>query len=141
MSDRMVLTGEAAVMMLRKVVFEKGADFVYPQAQMGQSCVNFTDDGNPSCIVGHVLADLGLTYFQAMEAKIVDSGVFIVSHALDGMNFPWEISVPARKVLATAQNFQDAGYTWGDSLAKAEMCLADGIVREPLVCEPGSDDA
>lgn len=70
--SRMTLDADGAIRSLRTVVYEKGADFVYPGDRLEDQCLNFKD-GEASCIVGHVLALLGLTYERAVELGIAGS--------------------------------------------------------------------
>lgn len=120
----MILTGMMAVAILRKVVFEKGADYVYPNR--GMACVNF-ENGQPSCIVGHVFAELGITYEQAVRDEF--SGSLNVRESVTLMEnspnqYDWEFDNLAVSVLSRAQAGQDNGNTWGDSLQAAEEYYA-----------------
>lgn len=131
MSDRRELTGGQAVALLRKVVFGKGPEYVYPrQVTRGFTvCHNFRDS-KPSCIVGHVLHELGLTFELAEELGIDGiAGAQVAMNVLDHEeDFDWRFSREANHVLITAQSFQDAGAPWGVSLEHAERALADGVI-------------
>lgn len=117
---RMVLDTEGAIRALRTVVFEKGADYVYPA---GDKCFNFVD-GEPSCIVGSVLALLGLTFEEADRCGVSGSNdawetTGKLNQLQDG-SFDWVIDEGARLVLAAAQEVQDARRSWGEALSAVE---------------------
>lgn len=128
MTEKMILDAEGALRTLRLVVFEKGADYVYPEAlrisDMG--CRNFFNEA-PSCIVGHALNMLGLSYEAAVAAKVTDGmGIYSTAARLDGFSdFEWEITNEAMTVFATAQSHQDNGHSWGDALAASERVFKD----------------
>ena len=103
---------------LRAVVAEKGDDYMYAEA-----VCQYAIDGQPSCIVGHVYARLGLldeeTQWSDARAGLLHTGA---------------IAMPARWVLLAAQMVQDGAHprsergtwgrsergTWGEALAAAE---------------------
>lgn len=119
---RMVLDTEGAIRALRTVVFEKGADYVYPGTP-GDKCFNFVD-GEPSCIVGSVLALLGLTFEQADRCGVSGSNdawdtTRELNRLWDG-SFNWVIDEGARLVLAVAQRIQDVRCSWGEALSQVE---------------------
>lgn len=123
MTEKLVLDAPQAVAMLRKVVYGR-EDYVYVRPSNVPYCVNFTDEGQPSCVVGHVLAELGLT-FEVAELLGVESNVAIMS-AADKVNecpdFGWTLTEAAVQVLTAAQLVQDDGRTWGEALGRAEAC-------------------
>lgn len=119
---RMVLDTEGAIRALRTVVFEKGADYVYPGASEDK-CFNFVD-GEPSCIVGSVLALLGLTFEEADRLGVSGSSsawdtTTKLNQLQDG-SFDWVIGEGARLVLAMAQEVQDRRNSWGEALSAVE---------------------
>lgn len=118
----MVLDGKGAIGLLRLVVFEKGADFVYEKVSRDGVllCVNFSD-GQPSCIVGHVLANLGVSGEVADRLDI--SGSYTpgeVATVLEKRKYEWQLDDDAVGILYTAQGRQDEGASWGEALADAE---------------------
>lgn len=124
MADRLLLTGEQALLLLRKVVFEKGADYVYkgPNPDRPTICYNVWD-GQPSCIIGHVLAELGL---KASDYEDQALGAELSITSLAGLlrsskTFEWDISGDAVKVLSVAQEMQDEGHSWGAALEAAQI--------------------
>lgn len=141
MSDKWVIDIPEALFCLRRVVYDKGPDFVYekPVLENWSACVNF-NDGKPSCIVGHVFALLGLSYEKASKLqvdgpRIAESSALILSN---DKNFPWTFTVGAKSVLGEAQMHQDDGKTWGEALEMAESkaCLILESPDDPRVTMP-----
>lgn len=131
----MNLTGQGALGLLRLAVFEKGDKYVYPLALQGPGdCQNF-ENGQPSCIVGHVFEKLGVTYDLALAAGIdgsVGAAGSIARLKSHGWT-DWTFSLEATCVLISAQSWQDRGSTWGEALAAAEKSLELGeVVPHPL---------
>lgn len=101
-------------------------DFVYDtEGKGGAGCSNFKN-GEPSCIVGHVLAKMGLTFDLAKELKIDGSrGILSAAGVLNRESgFGWNIDPEAIKVLSRAQALQDNGNSWGDAVLGAEVLFA-----------------
>lgn len=116
-----------AMHLLRKVA-EDREDFVYDNGGWGGSgCHNFRD-GQPSCIVGHVFAELGLMFDKAVALGISGSvGVWTSASVLRvDEGFGWEFTDDALRVLQTAQAAQDLGETWGRAVAEAQA-VANGF--------------
>lgn len=86
---------------IKKLVEEFGEDYVYPRA--GAVCV-YQLDGEPSCIVGHVLDRLGVPYEEWWDDDQADA---------ERLPFKDELVSSA---LAHAQRQQDIGYSWGEAL-------------------------
>jgi hypothetical protein len=110
---------DRAVELLRQQVEKVGADHVYGS----RVCVYFNDDGCPSCIVGHVLADLGVQLGQVHELASgadMGNGIAINAVRVEGV----EMTEGARTVFAVAQRLQDNGETWGDALEGAVLRAA-----------------
>ncbi len=125
-----------ALELLDKVVQAKGADYVYP-GQPGDLCFNFETDGAPSCIVGHVLADLGLTYERASRLKVVgSSGAHDTVQYLVADGFPYTFSVGAMCALYVAQTVQDQRESWGAALDAARKASADYLHNEQYYGRP-----
>lgn len=113
------LTVERALELLERAVVLKGAAYVYRPETLhvdgaGEiyrdgDCV-YVEDGEPSCIVGHVIAYAGGNLADVEEGALPNSAL---SRA--GVEF----TDNAYYVLRAAQNRQDAGGTWGSSLACA----------------------
>jgi hypothetical protein len=120
MPEKMILDADGAIRALRTVVFEKGADYVYPGTS-GDKCFNFVD-GEPSCIVGSVLALLGLTFEQADRLGVSgSSSAWDTTRELNlDDDFEWTITEQAKQIFGEAQTVQDNRKTWGEALAAAE---------------------
>lgn len=112
MTRRIVTLAEVTTVM-EAVVAEAGEDFVYTTEDNYYGC-RYLDDGEPSCIVAHVVA--------AISPEAVPE--------LDGFEFlnPNDINLStiifdpmAARFLTEAQIIQDRpGKTWGEALAHAK---------------------
>lgn len=124
----MILDADGAIRSLRTVVFEKGPDYVYQRVEaygLKGSCVNFTEDGQPSCIVGHVFSLLGLTAEKALEVGVASTTIADVScELLNRSDFEWEFTDDASRILALAQDYQDNAHSWGEALEACEDLYA-----------------
>lgn len=131
-----VIGTEQVLALLDKVVQAKGADYVYPGTS-ADKCYNFEPQGAPSCIVGHVLAELGVTRQQAAEFGVDGSaGVHDTVHALAGGGWQYMFSVGAMNALHKAQGVQDRRDSWGDALDAARRVSRDYIHNERFYNQP-----
>ena len=114
--DHMTVTAEGlsealVTEAIEAVVAEKGEDFVYDVEVHGDgaNCL-YVKDGQPSCIVGHVMARLGypLDMFIGLEGQTPITGPFL--DVFSGL--PGHVAA----ALNSAQIRQDGGKTWGESL-------------------------
>lgn len=118
------MDGPKTVAVLRKIVFEKGADYVYPYRDI--NCFNF--EGNePSCLVGHFFHELGITAAKARTMRI--DGNRNARESITVMeNWPslvkWTFTTDCIDILCQVQSLQDNGSTWGQALQAAEDDLA-----------------
>jgi hypothetical protein len=120
-NDLKVINAQQAYDLLEEVV--KGReDFVYYRPRdYGNTCVYF-DNNQPSCIVGHVLAELGLT---AADVETFNAEAFLtILGRLEQHGF--RFTEKASDVLFAAQYTQDgagapddADHSWGEALNKA----------------------
>lgn len=122
-------TVEQVLLVLDFVVAERGEDYVYPDewrdggTRLG-TCLYVTPDGTgPACIVGAVVARLGvslarLSRSEGQSARSVMEQVFGLPDRS-----------PQSAVLQGAQVVQDGGGTWGDARDKARE-RADQIARK-----------
>lgn len=134
MTEKQKFGADEAILSLRAVVFEKGADYMYCNPAWTQEditsgitrCLNFHGD-EPGCIVGHLLAKLGLTPELARFLQIADGkSAYDSCGLLSGdPDFPWTFTVNAVQILGTAQLHQDDRKTWGFALERAEECYAE----------------
>lgn len=117
------ITFEQAVASLEKAVAAKGADFVYEQIAVDDNtedpttmCMYFEpESGEPSCIVGHVLADQGITLPVIGEDANADEDV----HSLVAKGRLHLDGDRTKQLLQRAQQRQDHGHSWGTAVADA----------------------
>ena len=112
------ITHEDVLRVMIEVVEEYGRDYVY-QRQPGpggpnDKCV-YIKDGQPSCLIGHVLVRLGVDVSFLTDRN----SALIASHLFDSpeANRPW--TPMAGAVMEAAQLAQDVGDTWGKALDDA----------------------
>lgn len=103
----------------REAVNERGEDFTYSYADDWdglESCFYFYE-GEPSCIVGHVLARAGV---RISECDGVNQG------SVDQLVGDWILVDPVTQdYLCILQIAQDSGVPWGECLAEAESKLRE----------------
>lgn len=124
-----VLTAVEVTDELNKIVEEYGADHVYERNNTDDyagTCNYASLDGEPDCIVGHVLARLQPEVFAKLvefENKNTDGdGVrvsFGISNYSDYEELGIEMEEDARGILSRAQAKQDRGETWGEAVEYA----------------------
>ena len=103
-------------------------DYVYEKPEnpdgTGDSCVYSTPDGQPSCIIGHVIARLDPDEFKTIhnmewrKNKGDSCGV---------VNLAWSDQFTGEQVSAlnVAQGAQDAGEQWRDAVASFDALLEE----------------
>lgn len=101
--------------LLVRAVEEKGPDYVYPGAAVGQCRYLDRETREPSCIVGHVLTWAGVEIFPEHEGT---SAWGVAPSSWDG---------DLRVALLEAQVVQDGGKSWGEALAAFDQRL--GLVQ------------
>lgn len=119
---------------LRWIVQEKGPGYVYErQAGIGFVCIYWDRvKGCPSCVVGHVLNQLG---FPEPPAAIEGTALYGLVHGTEAGSsafaayFTERFTMRALKLLAIAQSEQDQGTSWGGALEEAEREYAKMIGR------------
>lgn len=120
MTDTWYLDETQVAAELRKIAAEK-PDFRYTDTdeyEMQGTCNYATNDGVPSCIVGHlvkrVLGDEALAVLHSVEEAV---GEFSVA----GSEWPSSIGLTeaAGDMLWRAQNKQDSGSKWEDAVYAA----------------------
>lgn len=99
---------------IEKAVADKGADYVY-NPNNTRACT-YTEDGEPSCIVGTALINLGFEATPDWDYPI-QHDVVLEDTAADTI-LPYFFDIPQNVVVAArkAQHDQDNGSTWGDAL-------------------------
>lgn len=109
------LTYERALELARKIVSEFGEDYVYPEnhkergasAASAPSCM-YVHDGQPSCLVGHVLYRHGVSIKDLVDREFLSA---------------WEVAAglvasdeKTRQFLEAVQVAQDKGTTWNQAV-------------------------
>ena len=104
-----------AVKLLERAVEERGADYIY-EREVANVCT-YVSDGAPSCLVGHVINYVAPELMPSIAAWEITTasgtGVGELVQEFDSL----EISPRALQLLATAQQAQDDGASWGRALA------------------------
>lgn len=108
-------TYEDVLQSLKNIVHAKGEDYIYNNAR--RTCVYYEKNGEPSCLVGHFLYENELV--MAVDAEEYEEN--------DAQSVVWklgnkgiaEIDERATYLLQNAQECQDWGHSWGDSLSTA----------------------
>lgn len=119
---------------LLDAVAVKGEDYVYEGVDDNgggdaMRCY-YARNGEPDCIVGHVLHKLGVPIEKMEYNQETKNNVDVISHKTIhshfytlrseyGINF----SERARRLLAVVQGFQDSDYSWGDAVQSAKEQL------------------
>lgn len=113
------LTYENTVLALKNAVALKGEDYVYKVSAntRGPACVYFGRDKQPSCIVGHLLAEMGVEPF-AFNSKTNSSSVtaLMSKGVLEVDDLDANFRSRTLELLAMTQNKQDNGIPWGRAL-------------------------
>ena len=108
-----VIDRDEAISLLEKQVEKKGADHK-------SRCVYFNGAGEPVCIIGHVLVDLGFTQEELWACNGTTFYSIVTGAIEEYMPNPLEgrleFTDGAAEVLTKAQNIQDEGRTWGEAL-------------------------
>lgn len=131
----MEITYEDAVLLLKQIVADRGEDWVYPPFDgcpvcsylphddddevrycswhMSEGCRYFTDDGQPACIVGEFFS-------RTLKPEEYNSIYLEGRIASEAINYlPLEVDDRTRRLLSIAQQRQDEGIPWGESLTRA----------------------
>lgn len=129
-----VIDKPKAIELLERAVAKKGEDWIDPRAKRRKSaikkCPDFNPPGctyvtpqgkSPACIVGHALhwAGVPLDVLKTLDEGGGEAATTACAtvNSLTGLEV--EVTPDAVSVLATAQNVQDEGGTWGDALRSA----------------------
>lgn len=101
----------------KKIVDEFGAGHIYNPVRKdganGPEC-QYTFEDAPSCLVGHILFDLGIPAETLAEFDRLDIPAHDLGEEID------EINPLASEYLGILQRAQDAGHPWGWALGSAE---------------------
>lgn len=115
------ITYERALRALNQAVATKGHDYVYRKEEMPEGgCWNVNEDGTePSCIVGHALAWLGVP-LECMTGSVRGASIPVLDSSLTRRGIIGT-SREAVDLLSEAQVNQDKGVSWGESVARAYL--------------------
>ena len=118
----MTLTLDDARARLAKLAAERG-DHKAEADESSNGCVYFTEDNEPSCILGHALEAelraLGVDYTHPGNQEAITSYWF-----RDALKLPAFVA----EYLAAAQGEQDSGYSWAQAVRRAETELEAGVL-------------
>lgn len=118
--------------LLRRAVELKGSNYIYEKDYNGDLLCRYAKDGCPDCIIGHVLAWIGIP-LEEMEANDDPAkpngelsegtigGLFWKIKNLHGITFTRR----AEQMLSRAQADQDGGLSWGYALKAAEELMLE----------------
>lgn len=127
------LTADEVRAALQRAVDFKGADYVYrgPRGS-GGSCWYANPNGTPSCIVGHVFADIDPEFYARLRKMEQDTGLSATVETIFAGDDPekWGLHPPrigadVTEALSRAQAIQDTGRTWGDALEGYDRAMGD----------------
>lgn len=122
--SKVTITFETAVAALERAVKLKGEDYTYTAPLDGVGlphCVYFDRDGSPSCIVGYVLVELGMTPF-AFSNDLNRGGVCTLRNKeiIDFADVDEHGGSRTQLLLAEAQELQDEAEEWGTVVRHAK---------------------
>lgn len=136
----MTFTTDVVTETLHRIVADKGADYVYPNA--GGTCRYSEPDGSPSCIVGHVVAALEPEAFaktvelEAETGDTTDARNYLAGWqtAYDWDRNYYQYETPRlvdyestlAEALELAQRAQDGGLTWGQAVEYFDRHIVGG---------------
>lgn len=117
-----VITVENFTEAMRTAVAKRGADYVYIKEPDETACRYTRKNGEPGCIIGAALAELGYTGDNTVSISYSRNGP--AQEILRNLNAPVSVGLAAQR----AQGAQDIGKCWGDALSRYEAILAS-VVR------------
>lgn len=116
------LTFEKVVESAEKIVGSVGTDFRYIQS-LDDKCI-YGENGQPSCIVGHILFDLDKECFDYIQEDENDEDLNSGSIKWLARHGVVDTNNTTLEFLAILQELQDAGVTWKNALKKAKEGIA-----------------
>jgi len=105
-----------------RAIVQENPDTVYNTPVIdnagNKACVYFDAEGNPSCLIGHGLAKLGITLEDMSDSE----NFMAIAELLNDWN-----STPASETcwLRNVQAYQDCGETWDGAVKKADKRMAE----------------
>jgi hypothetical protein len=105
-------------------IADKTPTFIYPlnPSNNEELCLYKWPTGEPACLIGHVLAELGLLDF-AVEGRAADTVLGIINNNDTGYTF----TEGAADIAMEAQRIQDMGQTWEAAASSALQMAEDTI--------------
>lgn len=120
-SSLVSLTLREAIDLTKRAIRAKGWDYVYPSWEE-QNCLNFEEDGSPSCVVGHVLSYRGVT-LQGLKLKDAEWNCTYNYYNQSGITSMRgevvDVDDETEVFLNALQMSQDSGFTWGNAYITA----------------------
>ena len=122
---KLTIEYEPAVTALKNAVYVMGEDYVYEpeenEALLSDGCVYFDVEGQPSCLIGHVLSDLGMTSFEPESVENSSSVSTLIARGVlkvDDID-PLSGSSKTAALLAYGQSLNDNRSPWGEAVTQA----------------------
>lgn len=112
---------EEAFQALRDVVKQFGVDYKYRERWSAKRCTYSEEDGQPSCLVGHVLSRVAPDLFVAIHEREGRGETFSI-RVLRNI-FDVDVTDDTLSTLDVVQLAQDNGHTWGEALERANITL------------------
>lgn len=115
----MTITIENATNVVKQLIEERGEDYRYRKAGDATVC-KYAQHGEPSCVVGHVIAKLNPELFAEVAEAEKKDGFSVYSFGDEYDNYPkpdWDYATG--DFLQHLQVGQDRGNTWAVSLEYA----------------------
>lgn len=117
------LTYATTVEILDGLVEEFGSDYVYDKGSDGKC--HYVRDGKPSCIVGHVLAKVGVPIERLKAADTTSPDGISAGSLLGGLVTEGVLHATGSvwTLLAEAQYWQDRSTPWGEAVREAQITV------------------
>lgn len=121
----MLLNLETVKALVLAEIEKEGEDYIYKadEREKGQPlCMNYEEDGTPSCLVGRALDSGGVFTFEQLNIRRGPEGEGnLLAMGIDTVVKELNIAIDndAYDFLWTLQDMQDDGYTWGQAFEKA----------------------
>ena len=115
-----VITEEEFTVAIEKAVADKGEDYVYNVPDDAKKSCVYVYGGQPSCLIGQALANMGLP----LDSRWDDLSSSSASHIL---RLFFDTPDTVIHAATRAQNTQDRMETWGEALKEYKLALKDEI--------------
>lgn len=118
-----VLTLDLVNKTLDELVAEKGEDYVYERNE--EARCTYVRDGAPSCIVGHLLAKIGVPIEELAQRETRGAGgmIALLNEAGFLTTAEWPEAHDVEHLLAAVQINQDSQIPWGQAVQSARSSL------------------